>query len=128
MDICTNKLMCFYTICQCQLEFQKAKGPSFLLWVTFLLSKISIALQGMQTSSILNQVVTIGLVTSRLPPFKDTPPITTINYYKWSIIGDILTCIICVDMTSFKFFFFSPIHLYIFQIHGGFIMIICKLL
>jgi hypothetical protein len=30
----------------------------------------------MQASSILNQVVAIGLIVSQFPPFQNTPPIT----------------------------------------------------
>ncbi len=33
----------------------------------------------MQASSILNQVVAVALVTSRLPPLQNTPPITIID-------------------------------------------------
>jgi hypothetical protein len=31
----------------------------------------------MQVSSILNRVIVVGLVISQLPPFQNTPPITT---------------------------------------------------
>ncbi len=64
-----------------ELEKEKAKGPSLFVLVTFLHQKISITLQRMQSSSILNWVVAIGLVISQLPPFQDAPPIT---------IGDLL--------------------------------------
>jgi hypothetical protein len=33
----------------------------------------------MQTSSILNQAVVVGLVTSQLPPLQDTPPIIMVD-------------------------------------------------
>jgi hypothetical protein len=33
----------------------------------------------MHVSSILNQVVAIGLTISQFPPFQDTPPITMAN-------------------------------------------------
>ncbi len=33
----------------------------------------------MQVSSILSQTVVVGLTTSRLPPFHDTPPIVMVD-------------------------------------------------
>jgi hypothetical protein len=44
--------------------------------VIFLHQKLSITLQKVQTASILSWVVVVSLVTSRLPPLKDTPFIT----------------------------------------------------
>jgi hypothetical protein len=53
------------------------EGPYLFTLVTFICQKNSITLQRMQTFSILNQVVTINLATSQLPPHQDAPPITT---------------------------------------------------
>ncbi len=36
----------------------------------------------MQTSSILNQVIMIGLTISQLPPLKDTRPITMVDLFE----------------------------------------------
>jgi hypothetical protein len=44
------------------------EGPHLSILVTFFLQKVSITLQRMQTSSILSQMVTIGLTTFQLPP------------------------------------------------------------
>jgi hypothetical protein len=58
------------------------KGPEGLhlsTLVIFLCQKISITLQRMQASFILNWAVTIGLTTSQLPPFQNTPPITIVD-------------------------------------------------
>jgi hypothetical protein len=49
-------------------SFKGPKGPPFSISVTFLCQRISITLQRMQTSSILNQAIVIGLATSQLPP------------------------------------------------------------
>jgi len=38
-------------------------------------------LQRMQACSILNRMVAVGLTTSRLPPFYDTPPLPQLTYY-----------------------------------------------
>ncbi len=54
-------------------------GPSSFYFGHLSLSKNSITLQRMQTSSILSRVVVVGLTNSRLPPFQDTPPITMTN-------------------------------------------------
>jgi hypothetical protein len=47
--------------------------------VTFLCQKISITLQRMQVSSILNWAVVVGLAISWLPSLQNTPPITTVD-------------------------------------------------
>jgi hypothetical protein len=52
------------------------KGLHLSTLVTFLCQKISITLQRMQTSSILSQVIAIGLPISQLPPLQNTHPIT----------------------------------------------------
>ncbi len=52
------------------------KCPHLSTLVTFFHQKVSITLQRMQASFILNQVVVVGLVLSQLPPCQDTPPIT----------------------------------------------------
>jgi hypothetical protein len=49
----------------------------FLSWLYFLVKKIWIILQKMQTSFILSGVVVIGLTTFQLPLLQDTPLITT---------------------------------------------------
>jgi hypothetical protein len=48
----------------------------FILFI-FFHKTISITLQRTQTTSILSWVVTVGLIISQLPPFQNTPPITT---------------------------------------------------
>jgi hypothetical protein len=60
-------------------SLKEIEGPHLSTLVTFLHQKISITFQRMQTFSILNQAITIGLATSRLPPLQNTPPITTTN-------------------------------------------------
>ncbi len=60
-------------------DFKRPKGPPFFLLVTFLHKKISITLQKIQASSILNHSIAIGLTTSQLSPLQDNPPITMAN-------------------------------------------------
>jgi len=55
------------------------ESPHLSTLVIFLRQNGFIPLQRMQTSFILNRTVVISLVTSRLPPFQDTPPIATID-------------------------------------------------
>ncbi len=50
-----------------------------LILVTFLQQKISITLQRLQASSILNRAVVVGLLISQLPPLQDTSPISMTN-------------------------------------------------
>jgi len=45
-------------------SLKRPKGPPLSILVTFLCQRISIMLQRMQTSSILNQAMTMGLTTS----------------------------------------------------------------
>ncbi len=52
------------------------KGWHFSTLVIFLHQKVSITLQRMQTSSILNWVIVVGLAIPQLPPLQNTPPIT----------------------------------------------------
>jgi len=47
--------------------------------VIFFHQKISITLQRMQASSILSWAIAIALAAYQLPPFYNTPPITTTN-------------------------------------------------
>jgi hypothetical protein len=47
--------------------------------VIFLRQKISITLQRMQVSYILNRAIVVSLTTSQLPPFQNTPPISMAN-------------------------------------------------
>ncbi len=102
--------------------------------ITFLHQKVSITLQKMQMSSILNWVVAIGLVISWLPPLQNTPPITTSDLLQvigfWHINmtsfpqavdyrhGDIFTPTLSwFDVLSLLCFkIFTP--LYIFLIYG----------
>jgi hypothetical protein len=58
-------------------NFKGTKSLSPFFFVIFRCKKISITLQRMQASSILSWVVTVGLVTSQLPPLQYAPPITT---------------------------------------------------
>jgi hypothetical protein len=51
------------------------EGPHLFTLVTFLHKKVSITLQRMQMSSILNWAIAASLVTSQLPPLQNTPPI-----------------------------------------------------
>jgi hypothetical protein len=52
------------------------KGLHLSTLVTFLRQKFLITLQRMQASSISNEAIAIGLITSQLPPLQNTPPIT----------------------------------------------------
>jgi len=55
-------------------NFKGTEGPLLSIYLGFLfLSKISITLQRMQTSSILSRVIMISLIISWLPPLHDTP-------------------------------------------------------
>jgi hypothetical protein len=60
-------------------SLKRSKGLHLSTLIIFLRQKVSITLQRVQTSSILNRVVDVGLVISQLPPVQDTPPITTSN-------------------------------------------------
>jgi len=53
---------------------QGTKGPLPFVFVTFLCKKISITLQRMQASSILSQVVAVGLANSQFSPLQNAPP------------------------------------------------------
>jgi hypothetical protein len=66
-------------LCQCHLELEKAQKPSSLYLGYFLCKKISITLQSMETSSILNQAVHIGLTISQLPSLHHAHSITITN-------------------------------------------------
>jgi hypothetical protein len=57
-------------------SLKRLKGPPIFVLVSFFGQIFFITLQIMQASSILNQVVAIGLTISQLPPLEDTPPIT----------------------------------------------------
>jgi hypothetical protein len=57
-------------------NLKRPKGLPLFILVTFLWQKISITLQRLQASSILNRVVVVGLTTSQLPPLQDTTPIS----------------------------------------------------
>jgi len=58
-------------------NLKRPEGLHLSTLVTFLHKKISITLQKMQASSILNRVITVGLATFQFPPLQDTTPITT---------------------------------------------------
>jgi hypothetical protein len=60
-------------------NLKRPKGPHLSTLVIFFHQKVSTTLQKMQASSILNQVVVIGLAMSRLSPLQNTPPITIID-------------------------------------------------
>jgi len=55
------------------------EGPHISIMVTFIYQKVSITLQRMLAPSVLNRVVVVGLAISQLPPYQDTPPITTFD-------------------------------------------------
>jgi hypothetical protein len=55
------------------------KGPHLSFLVTFICQKVSITLQKMQASSILNRAVVVDVATSQLPSLQNTPPITTVD-------------------------------------------------
>jgi len=57
-------------------SLKRLKGLPIFVLVTFLFQIFFITLQIMQASSILNQVVAIGLAMSQLQSLEDTPPIT----------------------------------------------------
>ncbi len=125
----------------CANAISSLKGPKGLhlfVLVIYLHKKNSVLLQKMQPISILSWVVTIGLVTSRLPPLQHTFPITTTNlvwmvgfwhgkiqltYYKQSIFDmGRFWHLAWANLMSYKFFFFFfLIPLEIFQIFDVFI-------
>jgi hypothetical protein len=61
-------------------SFKRLEGPPLFVLITFLHKQNSITLQRMQTSSIFNQVVAIGLTTSRLSPLQHIPPSPQLTY------------------------------------------------
>jgi hypothetical protein len=69
--------MCFYMIVP--KPFGGLKGPKGVIFFCLGNFFLSITLQSLQTSSILSWTITIGLVIFGLPPFQDTPPITTVT-------------------------------------------------
>ncbi len=60
-------------------NFKGQEGPPLFVLVIFFSKRISIKLQKMQASSILSQVVMVGVIIYRLPPLQDAPFITTAN-------------------------------------------------
>jgi hypothetical protein len=60
-------------------NFKRPKCLPLFVLVIFLHKKISITLQRMQASSILNQAIVIGLTISQLPPLQNTLPMTRAN-------------------------------------------------
>ncbi len=71
---------CVFTwLCQCHLEFERAKGLHHSTLVIFLCKKLLITLQRMQVSSILSQTIAVSLSTPQLPPLQDTLPITSVD-------------------------------------------------
>jgi hypothetical protein len=60
-------------------NFKGPEGLPIFVLVIFLRKKFSSTLQKMQTSSILNQAIAVGLGTSWLPPLQYAPPITMTN-------------------------------------------------
>jgi hypothetical protein len=57
------------------------EGPPFYVLLFLFNKKIQLqALQKLQAFSILSRMVAITLITSRLPPFLDTPPISTTDF------------------------------------------------
>jgi hypothetical protein len=62
-------------------SFKGTKGPHLSTLVIFFRQKVSITLQRMQASSILNRVIAVGLPTSQLPHLPSPQPI----YCKLSI-------------------------------------------
>ncbi len=75
-------------------NFKGPEGPPLFVLVTFFHQKISITLQRMQTSSILSRAIVVGLITSWLPPFQNTLPITT---------ADLLQAVSCWDKKILTF-------------------------
>jgi len=67
-------------------NFKGPKGLPIFVLVIFLCKKISITLQKMQASSILNRAVAIGLNTSQLPPFNMHPPSPRLTSYKRLVV------------------------------------------
>jgi len=78
-------------------NFKGLECPYLSVLVIFFHQKFSITLKRMQTSSILNRVVAVGLVISWLPPFQGAPRIITINILQ--VVGywnrEILTSSLC---------------------------------
>ncbi len=60
-------------------SLKRPKNLHLSTLVTFFCQKVLITLQRMQTSSILSQMIVVGLAISRFPPLQNTPPITTVN-------------------------------------------------
>jgi hypothetical protein len=58
-------------------NFKGPKGLPLFFGLFFFYKKISIKLQRMKAFSILSWVVVVGLTIFQLPPFQNTPPITT---------------------------------------------------
>jgi len=82
-------------------NFKKSKG--FPLSVLFFYQKISILLQRMQVYFILRWVVTLGLATSWLPPFKTHPTSTWLTSYKQLVVEtERFRHLVCVSITSNK--------------------------
>ncbi len=80
-DICmfTQTSQCVFTrLCQCHLELERTSGPSSFYLGYFSLSK-NFNHFVKDASSILSWAIALGLTTSQLPPFQNTPPITTTN-------------------------------------------------
>jgi hypothetical protein len=70
----------------------------------FFHQKISFTLQKIQTSSILNQAITVGLITSQLPLLQATPPSPWLIYYKQLVVEmESFWHLVCANLTSFKF-------------------------
>jgi hypothetical protein len=58
---------------------KRPESLHFSILVIFFYEKVLITLQRMQASFIFNQAVVVNLATSQLPPFQNTPPITTVD-------------------------------------------------
>jgi hypothetical protein len=120
----------FKWLCQCNLELERVRGPSYFCFGFFFVKK-SITLQRLQASSIWSRVITICLATFWLPPLQDTPPITMTNllqavdfwhgkiqmtYYKRLAFNmDKFWHVVWANLTSYKFSLFFFLFLCIFS-------------
>jgi len=68
------------------LSLKRPKDLHLSILVIFLCKKVSITLQSMQTSSILNQAIAIHLTTSQLPSLHHTPSTTMINLLQANLL------------------------------------------
>jgi hypothetical protein len=110
-----NRVMCSYMIVS--MSFEASKDQRVLLFLSWFIFNnfFSIILQKMQAFCILSWTITIGLATSRLSPFQNTPSSSRPTYYRWLIVEmKRFWHLVCTNLTTFKFSLLFMIPLYIF--------------